>query len=222
MAVPLNAKIDKDKFARQAVYLSWFTIIYNIIEGIVSIGFGISEGSIALAGFGVDSLIEVGSAIIVLWRMKEEFWHLEVMLIKRERQATLGIGILFGLLAVLTVAASGVQLFQKTHPETTIPGVIVSSISLSFMFFLWREKLKVADALGSSTIKKDADCSLACIKLSIVLFIGSILYWVIPSLWWADSFAALALSYFIGREGWETIQAARSENFSGGCGCSHE
>lgn len=218
----LNSSVNKNRFARRAIFLAWFTIIYNVIEGVVSITFGLSEGSIALTGFGADSLIEVASAMIVLWRMKEEFWHLETMPIKKERQATFGIGILFVLLAVFTAIASGIQLFQGSHPATTVPGAFISAISLSFMFFLWSGKLKAAQSLGSSTVKKDADCSLACIKLSIVLLIGSILYWVMPSLWWTDSIAALILSYFIGREGWETVEAARDVNFTGGCGCSHE
>lgn len=117
--------------------------------------------------------------------------------------------------------SSHIQLQSGTHPLTTLPGVVVSSLSLSFMFLLWRSKRTLARLLESATVMKDADCSLACIKLSVVLFAGSFLFFMAPSLWWADAAAALVLAFIIGREGWETIKAARKATFSGGCGCSH-
>lgn len=87
------------------------------------------------------------------------------------------------------------------------------------MFWLFSAKRKVARGLNSAAMMKDADCSLACIKLSVVLFLGSLMYAVIPSLWWADSVAAILIALLIGREGWEAIRAARHPEFSGGCGC---
>ena len=178
---------------RRAVLLSWFTIAYNLVEGVVSISFGLSDDSVALAGFGADSLVEVASAFLVLWRFRD------VISLKREKRATLGIGILFLLLAILTGVASFIQLKSGSHPDTTIPGIVISALSLSFMYFLWSSKMKIGKALNSATVMKDADCSLACIKLSAVLFIGSLLYWMVPSLWWADSAAALLLAGLIGR-----------------------
>ena len=89
------------------------------------------------------------------------------------------------------------------------------------MFFLWLSKQKVARALDSATVMKDADCSLACIKLSLVLFVGSIAYFVFPNLWYTDSLASLALAFLIGKEGWETIAASRKKDFVGGCGCAY-
>lgn len=204
-----------------AIRLSWFTIGYNLIEGAVSIGFGISEGSIALAGFGVDSLIEVTSAFLVLWRFRGESGLGERMELERERRATLGVGLLFLFLAVLTAFGGAAQVWEQAHPETTLPGLIVSAVSLSFMFYLWRAKRRVAISLDSSTVMADANCSRACIQLSVVLFAGSLLFLLIPSLWWADAVAALGLSILIAREGVETVRAARKEEFEGGCGCSH-
>jgi divalent metal cation (Fe/Co/Zn/Cd) transporter len=127
---------------------------------------------------------------------------------------------LFLLLAIGALAGGAIQLRQHSHPETTLPGLIVSALSLSFMFFLWKAKRNVGQALGSSTVMKDAACSLACIQLSVVLLAGSLLFMLVPSLWWADSVAAIVLSGLIAKEGWETIEAARSEDFAGGgCGC---
>lgn len=90
------------------------------------------------------------------------------------------------------------------------------------MFFLWRSKRSVGLALDSSTVLKDSDCSKACIQLSVVLFAGSLVFLLAPELWWADAVAALGLSIFVAKEGWETIKAARSEDFEGRCGCAHE
>lgn len=209
----------QNSFVKTAKWLAYFTVIYNLLEGIISIYFGLNNESFALAGFGVDSLIEVGSALLVIWRLKSDFDHGSPMSLQAEKKATLGIGILFVLLALLTGVAAATQLLQHHHPDSTIPGVIVSLISLSFMFYLWKAKLRVARELDSKTLEADASCSLACIKLSFILFIGSLLYWQFPLLWWADSAATIGLSVLIFREGWESIQNSRKENFTGGCGC---
>ncbi len=208
---------------RWTLYLACFTIGYNLLEGAVSIGFGINDESVALAGFGADSLIEVASAALVLWRFRgeaEQKEGLSILSIKRERQATLGIGALFILLALLTALASALQLKSGSHPSTTLSGLVISVVSLSFMFFLWKAKTKAARILNSATVMKDAACSLACIKLSIILFFGSLVFLEFPALWWIDSIAGLGLALLIAKEGWETVRAARRPDFSGGCGCA--
>lgn len=197
----------EDASLRQwAFRLAWFTIIYNIIEGIVSIGWGIQDDSVSLAGFGLDSLIEVGSAFVVLWKLRDEAGSSNESNTRREKIATRLIGILLSLLAIITIGIGARQLYFHAHPETTLPGVIISTLSLSFMVFLWRAKRKVADQLRSSALKADAYCSLSCIYLSAILFIGSILFMIIPSLWWLDSVAALGLALIIAREGIERIR----------------
>ncbi len=209
----------KQGFLRRAIWLSWFTIGYNLIEGAVSIAFGVSEGSIALAGFGVDSLIEVASAFIVLWRFKGEAGGASHLTVKRERAAVTWIGVLFISLALLTVAAAIIQITEGAHPQTTLPGAVISAVSLSFMFYLWNAKVKTGRALESPTVLKDAACSLACIKLSMVLFSGSVAFLFFPVLWWADAAAAVVLGLLIGKEGWDTVKAARRDDFDGCCGC---
>lgn len=204
---------------RSAVRLSWFTIFYNLIEGIVSISLGIQDDSIALAGFGGDSLIEVGSAILVLWRLSGENSKTHLVNKKRELRASLGIGILFCILAVSASVSAVLQLISKSHPVTTVPGIVISLVSLSFMFYLWSSKKKVGAALQSKTILNDAACSLACIKLSFILLIGSGLYWVFPNLWWADSVATLFLVYFIAKEGVEILRAAAKGDSDTCCSC---
>ncbi|MCA9729298.1 MAG: cation transporter [Candidatus Eisenbacteria bacterium] len=206
-------------WTRRAIQLAWFTIAYNLIEGVVAIGFGLSDDSIALFGFGLDSLIEVASAGLVLWRFREERGAHASGATERERFAARGIGILLVTLAVIVTAGAVSNLVRHVPPETAIPGMIVSLVSLSFMFLLWRSKTRAARALDSATVRSDAACSLACIQLSLVLLAGSALYRFLPTLWWADSAAAVALAILIGREGWTGIAASRRPDFSGGCGC---
>lgn len=200
----------------KAVYLAYFTIAYNLIEAAISISLGISEDSISLAGFGGDSLIEFGSAILVLWRLKEGSGR---SVDSKERLATRGIGILFLLLSFITLAGSILQIVLHKSPETTLPGIIISLISIVIMLFLWSMKMKVAKALKSVVLEKDAVCTLMCIRLSVVLFTGSILYLIFPSLWWVDSVFAMILSFLIFKEGYDTFKGSYKEDFAGGCGC---
>ncbi|HJW09621.1 MAG TPA: cation transporter [Holophagaceae bacterium] len=214
-----DAASPRDAWTRYAVGLAVFTVAYNLVEGLVSMGFGWAGDSVALFGFGADSFIEVGSALLILWRLRVEAEGCAASLLQRERRAAKGIGLL--LLALAAGAAGGalLQLAGHRHPETTLPGLLVALLSLSFMYFLWREKRKAARALDSRALEADAACSFACMQLSGVLFTGSLVYLLLPRLWWADAAAALLLSAFIAKEGWETVRAASKEDFSGGCGC---
>lgn len=225
---PRAAQAVRSPWVGRVIVLSWFTIVYNLVEGVVSMGFGVQESSIALFGFGADSFIEMFSAIVVLWRFRSESGAagsdvaaLDVS-VERERAATKTIGWLFVLLAAFTALGAIFQLATLRHPDTTLPGVIIALISLSFMFALWFAKKRAAVALASRTVAADAACSLACIKLSGVLLAGAVVFAVAPALWWADAVAALVIAVLIAREGKETIEHANSKDFScGGCGCAH-
>lgn len=210
---------EKSSWIGRAVRLSWFTIAYNLLEGIVSIGFGVKDEALSLAGFGADSFIEVASAFVVLWRFRRETRNDDSMSLEAERKATLVIGALFLALALAAGAASIWRLAAQGRPDTTMPGLVISLLSLSFMFYLWSAKRKAGHALDSATVIKDAACSMACIQLSFVLLAGSLIYMLFPALWWADAAAALVIAVLIAREGWGTIRAARSPDFKGGCSC---
>ena len=204
---------------KTARYLAWFTIIYNVVEGIVSIVFGISDESISLLGFGLDSFIEVFSAIIILWRIGLEFTHAEdKAALDRERLATRGIGALFILLTGVVLVNSCLRLYHHISPDTALPGIVISVASLSFMFYLYFAKIKVATELNSKALKSDAMCSLACIWLSVVLLIGSGIFYL-TRIWWADSAAAIIIALLILREGIENVQSSLKPEFDGCCSC---
>lgn len=192
--------------------LAWFTIFYNLLEGALSVYFGLEEGAASLVAFGLDSFIESASAVVVLWQIgrgtSEELGS-------NERPALLAIGLLFLMLALATWAGSLAQLWQGGHPRSTLPGMIIALVSLSFMFYLWSAKRKLGILLGSQVLLKDAACSLACIQLSVVLLIGSVTFELAPVLWWIDASAALLLGGLIFREGWSIVfKAWRGEEVS--------
>jgi divalent metal cation (Fe/Co/Zn/Cd) transporter len=204
--------VNPAQWRRKALWLSGLTIAYNLAEGLVSMAFGWADDSFALFGFGADSFIEVASALLVLWKLLDH-GNLE-----RERKATRGIGWLFLILATGIAGGAILQITARRHPPTSLPGLVISALSLAFMAYLWRAKLRVAKALDSATLEADATCSLACIQL---LFAGSLLFLLAPALWWIDAAAALGLALLIWKEGFSMIRAARSESFTGGCGCGH-
>lgn len=203
-----------NNLVKKAIILAWITIAYNIIEGLLSVAFGVSEGSISLAGFGLDSFIEVASGIVVLWRFAIEL-HKDIHESRREEIATKAIGALFIILAFILALISIYQLINHHHPITTIPGVIISLLSLAAMFFLFKAKKTVGTELNSKTVLKDADCTMACIKLSLVLFFGSLIFWIYPIFWWVDSVASILLAYFIAKEGLCTLRYKENS----GCSC---
>ena len=200
---------------RRAIRLALATVAYNLVEGLVAMAFGWQDDSLALFGFGADSFIEVASALLVLWNLRDRGS------LVRERWAALRIGWLFVVLAAGIAGGALLQLAGGTHPPTTVPGLVISAVSLGFMAWLWRAKLAAAQALDSATLAADAACSLACIQLSAVLFAGSLVFLLAPALWWVDATSALVLAALIGREGRTMVRAARSATFTGGCGCGH-
>lgn len=202
----------------RALWLARATIAWNIVEGLVAMGFGYQESSVALFGFGVDSWVEVGSAGVVYWKLTRVAGCATTAR-ERERRATRWISALFLALAGATAVGAVAQIASGGHPASSLPSLVVSVVSLALMAWLWNAKKAAATALDSRTLAMDAACSLACIQLSGVLFVGSLVYVVFPALWWADGLAALVLSVFIAKEGWEGWQAASKKDFAGGCGC---
>lgn len=219
MTVEVPATTHTVDWERRALWLAGATIAWNVIEGVVAMGFGFAEESVALFGFGVDSWVEVGSAAVVYWKLTRPAGCATTRR-GQERRATRWISGLFLALATGTAVGAVAQLASGGHPDSTLPSVIVSLVSLAFMAFLWQAKKAAATALGSRTLAMDAACSLACIQLSGVLLAGGLAFALAPGLWWADAAAALALSALIAREGWEGWRATRRADFEGGCGCS--
>ena len=215
-------RLDRQRWIGAAIALSAATMLFNLLEGLVSIRFGWEDHSVALAGFGVDSLVEVASAALIYWRFRRDPGLESGAGSRKERLATRGIGGMLLALAAGTAAGAVPPLLRHAPPGTTLPGLVISAASLAVMFVLWRAKVRTASALDSPAMRSDAACSLACMRLSSVILVGSGLFWMSPRLWWCDAAAALLISVLIAKEGLEGFRASFRPEFSGGCGCGHD
>jgi divalent metal cation (Fe/Co/Zn/Cd) transporter len=203
---------------RRAGFLAVFTIIYNLVEGAVSVWFGTTDETLALFGFGVDSFIEVVSAVGV-WHMLRRIRNNSGETRDEFEQRALRItGTAFYLLSAGLVLTAAVNLYQGHKPEATLPGVIISSLSISFMWYLIHGKTKVGTALGSPAILADAACSRACVYLSLVLLAASLGY-ELTGLWWLDAVGALLIAWLTWREGRESFQKASGMACLCSCSC---
>ena len=188
--------------------LAIITIGYNIIEGVVSIWLGAADETLSLFGFGVDSFVEVISGIGI-WHMVRRIQANGVETKDNfERQALRITGWAFYLLTVGLVLSAAVSFYEQHKPDSTFWGIIVSLVSISFMWLLIHYKTKVGNALKSSAILADAACSKACLYLSLVLLIASAGY-ELTGLRIFDSAGALLIAYFSYREGKEAFQKSR-------------
>ncbi|CAG8564561.1 5145_t:CDS:1 [Diversispora eburnea] len=222
--------VPRSRLIKYAIMISIFTILWNLAEGVISIYFGAEGGSLSLMFFGINTFIEVISASLILWRFKteiksdeEDFINSKEANLKKERRSTLIIGNLFILLSLGTIINSIIALIKKKQPDTALPTLIISSVSLSFIIFLWLGKCYLAFNLDSATLAAEAQCSLACLEITSVIFLGSSLYVVWSEGWWQDSTATLFIGLlFIGllfaKDGVKMILNANSINFD--CGCN--
>jgi divalent metal cation (Fe/Co/Zn/Cd) transporter len=192
--------------------LEYFTIAYNSLEGLIAVIAGLMAGSIALVGFGFDSLIEVTSGSALLWRL-----HIDADESRRERveAVTLRIvGVLFFLLAAYVSYDSIKSLIWREQPRESIPGVILAIASLIVMPLLVRDKRKVARDIKSGALMADSKQTELCTYLSAILLVGLLLN-ALVGWWWADPVAALVMVPIIVKEG---IEGLRGETCDDGCG----
>ena len=201
---------------RKALFLAYVTIFYNVLEGAVSVFFGLADDTLALFGFGIDSFVEVISGIGI-WHMIRRLSRHQGDPKDRFEQTALRItGSAFYLLAVGLMATAGIQLFHGHRPVTTFWGIVISLISIVTMWVLIHYKVEVGRKLQSDAILADANCTKACLYLSFFLLVASAGY-ELTGIGGLDSLGAVAIAMFSFREGREAFEKARGKN----CSCSH-
>jgi divalent metal cation (Fe/Co/Zn/Cd) transporter len=205
MTIVAQTRINK--FWQYALWLALFTILYNIAEGLVSIYFGAHDETLTLFGFGIDSFIEVMSGIGILAMVIRIRQNPDAPRSKFEQNALRTTGISFYILAIGLGATAIYNLFTAHKPATTIPGVFISLISIAIMWALLMGKRRVGRALDSAPILADANCTLVCIYMSVVLLASSFIY-VLTGFGFVDSLGALGLIYFSINEGKEAFNKA--------------
>ncbi len=211
----------RDSLLRTGVRLEWFTIGWNSVEAVVAIGAGLLAGSIALVGFGLDSVIETAAGLMVLWRLKREVAGAHDDEVERaERAALRFVGLTFLVLAVYVFYESAGKLWRQEASGESWVGIGLAICSVIVMPLLAMRKRAVARALGSQALAADAVETLVCAYLSLTLLLGLGLN-ALAGWWWADPLAALAMLPLIVKEGVEALQgeACGAESPDCGCGC---
>ncbi|CAN5543037.1 cation transporter [soil metagenome] len=200
----------RQALVRRGVWLAWFTIAWNSVEGIVGIVSGIAAGSIALIGFGVDSYVEVFAGAVILWRLSEER-HGQDLSEAAEARAVRLIAITFLVLAAGIGVESVRKLVVGAEPDESWLGIGLAVVSLVVMPALARAKRRVGERMGSRAVTADATETTLCVWLSAILLVGlglnALFGW-----WWADPIAGLAIVYVAGREGIEHWRADELED----------
>ncbi len=195
--------MSRASLVRRGRRLEYFTIAYNSLEGVIAIVAGLFAGSIALVGFGVDSVIEVTSGAALLWRLNRD-----VDEAGRERVEAITlkiVGVCFLALAAYVSYDSVTSLIRREPPEESIPGIMLAVASLIVMPLLVRAKRRVARGINSRAMTADAKQTELCTYLSAIL-LGGLLLNALMGWWWADPVAALVMVPIIAREGVEALR----------------
>ena len=196
-----------NKYWQYALWLALITIFYNLLEGLVSVWFGIQDETLTLFGFGIDSFIEVTSGIGILAMVIRIRQNPDTPRSQFERTALRVTGTAFYLLALGLATTAVYNLFVHHKPTTTIPGLVISLVSIVTMWALVMGKRKVGRILNSPPILADANCTLVCIYMSLVLLASSLVYHF-TGFGFIDSLGALGLIWFSINEGKESFQKA--------------
>lgn len=210
--------MTREHWLQRAHWLALFTIFYNIAEGAGSVWFGVADETLSLFGFGMDSFIEVISAVGVwhmLRRIKDNGGEQRDEFEQRALRIT---GAAFYLLTAGLLLTAGINLYSNHRPGTTVWGIIISLISISFMWFLIQQKTKAGHALASPAILADAACSRACLYLSLVLMLSSVGY-ELTGMGWLDAIGAVGIAWLAFREGRESFGKAKGLSCSCSCSC---
>ncbi|HMA72836.1 MAG TPA: cation transporter [Xanthobacteraceae bacterium] len=204
LVLPTKPKVDRTQLIREVFRLEWLTIGWMIIEAVVALASGIAAGSLVLVAFGLDSVIELISAGVLVWRLAIELRHGQAFSENAEHIASrIGGALLFTLAAYVVVAASW-NLWQQQAEEFSWPGLIVTLLAIPIMRYLARRKLDLAEKLGSRALRADAIEAITCGWLSFVAVI-SLAAQALFGFWWIDSVGSLAIVGLLvkeGREAW--------------------
>ena len=202
-----TATADRGALVRRGLWLNYATIAYNVLEAVVSLVAGFLAGSVALVGFGADSVIEVTASGAAQWRLRVEHDHA-----RRERVERLTLRVIgwsFLALAAYVAADSARSLWLRERPERSVAGIVILTLSVIVMPVLARAKRRVARAMGSRALGADATQTSLCAYLSAIALAGvalnALLGW-----WWADPVAALAMVPIIAKEGLEGLRGETS------------
>lgn len=201
--------INRAAAVERGIRLEYLTVVWNLLEGLISLTAGVIAGSVALVGFGVDSWIETSSGAVLLWRFRAEQsgGHAEAL----EKKAVRLVGVSFLLLAAYVTWEASVSLLKREVPERSVIGVAVAALSIIVMPLLARAKRRTAKSLSSAALQADSRQSSICGYLSFIL-LGGLLLNALLGWWWADPVAALIMVPIIVKEGVEGLGGKKCDD----------
>lgn len=202
----------RTELVRAAFIFEWLTLGWVVLEAGISLFAAWQAHSLSLLAFGADSLIEMISASVLIWRLTIELRYGQKFSEDAERKASKISGALLLALAAYVVASAGWGLWTGEGEEFSGLGLVFVGATIPVMYILARKKIAIAEQIGSRALRADAMESITCGWLSFVVMLGLIAQWGIGA-WWIDSVTSLALVYFLvkeGREAWAVEE----------CGCS--
>ncbi len=199
-----------DRLYTKGLRLEYFTVGYNTLEAVASIVFGSIAGSIALIGFGLDSIIESLSGVVLIWRLSQHGKLSAAAEERLEKRATKFVAITFFILGLYVLFESIKKLVLAETPEPSLPGIIIAVASLIVMPLLTWQKYKTGKQINSRALVADSKETLACAFLSVALLIGLGANYLF-GFWQADPIVGVIIAAFLFREGWEGWQEPNEE-----------
>ena len=201
----MDGKVGRD-WTRIALGLVVATMVYNVIEAFIAVWSGIEAGSVALVGFGLDSVIELAAAGVLLWRLRVEARGADPETIEHtERKVQRFVGATFVMLALYVTAQAAITLWRSEAPQESLIGIVLAAASLVIMPLVSWGKLRAAREIGSSALRAEAKETLACSYLSFTLLLGLAAN-ATAGWWWADPVAALLMVPWLVKEGLEGLR----------------
>ena len=206
----LPPRSDRLPLIHEAFRLEWLTIGWMTVEAVVAIAAGVTAGSLVLVAFGLDSMIELASAGLLMWRLSVELRHGQKFSERAERTASRVGGALLFFLAAYVTAAAILQLWRGNGEEFSWPGFVVALIAFPAMRYLALRKIAIAGKIGSRALRADAMEAVTCGWLSLVVVISLAAQWLVGT-WWIDGIA-LAIVWFLVKEGREAWSGDKSNS----------
>ncbi len=201
---------DPEASWRTALHLEYFTVTYNILEALASIFFGSVAGSIALVGFGLDSIVESLSGLVLIWRLNQHGTSSREAEEKTERRAQRFVAVTFFLLGLYILCESVSRLWLQEIPEPSAAGIIIAILSIIIMPVLARKKQAIGTVIGSRALIADSKETIACAFLSFALLAGLGANYLF-GFWQADPLVGILIVIFLFREGYEGLGGGRGE-----------
>jgi len=196
---------EPSRWFRIGLWLVAGTMAYNILEAVVALWSGAAAESVALLGFGLDSLIETAAAAFLLWRLAVEAHGVDAERVEQtERRVHRFVGATFLMLALYVATEGGWTLWSQQRPAESLAGIILAAASLVIMPLVSWGKLRAARAIGSAALRAEAKETLACSYLSFTLLLGLVAN-AAKGWWWADPVSALLMVPWLVREGREGL-----------------